>query len=382
MGANKFKDIFDVLRSDIVAGKYAGGEPLPSAPALMRRFGVARATAVAALKELERCGFAKSRRGKGTFPANRTVGMILPGVAYSEFFLPVMSGISRRCQEEGYGLLFGDAYSDDPVRRAEQAKALAEDFARKRVSGVIFQPVALLDNGQELNAEIMSIFDAAKIPVVLIDNDVVMPPERSRYDLIGINNFEAGRKIGAHLASAGAKRICFLVHAHCAASVRLRCDGVIFAAREVRRVKVFVLDAEPDDASAVRKFIAQTKPDAFVCGNDKTAARLRQTLARLGRKVPEEIMLAGFDDVQIASVMTPQLTTVRQPCEGIADAALSALLERMRRPDLQPREILLPARLVARESTRHTTQQIRGRVPDDRREKMRKLSHMAMSIME
>ena len=285
-----------------------------------------------------------SRRGKGTFPAERTVGLILPGVAYSEFFLPILSGLSRRCQEAGYGLLFGDAYSDDAVSRAAQAKALAEDFARKRVSGVIFQPVALLNNGQEVNAEIVSIFDAAKIPVVLIDNDVVMPPERSRYDLVGINNFEAGRRIGAHLVAAGARKMCFLIHANCAASVRLRCDGVISAAREVRRARVLVLDSEPDDA--------QAKPDAFVCGNDKTAARLRQTLARLGKKVPEDIMLAGFDDVQIASVMTPQLTTIRQPAGGIAEAAFAALVERMRSPRLPPREILLPAPLVVRESTR------------------------------
>jgi DNA-binding transcriptional MocR family regulator len=136
MGENKFSVIFDLLRADILAGKFADGRPLPSAPALMRRFGVARATAVAALKELVRCGFATSRRGKGTFPSERTIGLILPGIAYSEFFLPVMSGFSRRCQETGYGLLFGDAYSDDPVNRAAQAKALAEGFARKRVSGV------------------------------------------------------------------------------------------------------------------------------------------------------------------------------------------------------------------------------------------------------
>lgn len=115
MGENKFNIIFDLLKADILAGKFAGGRPLPSAPALMRRFGVARATAVAALRELVRCGFAVSRRGKGTFPTERTVGLILPGVAYSEIFLPVMSGLSRRCQDAGYGLLFGDAYSNDPV---------------------------------------------------------------------------------------------------------------------------------------------------------------------------------------------------------------------------------------------------------------------------
>ena len=351
MGENKYREIFDVLKADIIAGKYAGNVSLPSAPALMRRFGVARATAVAALKELERCGFARSCRGKGTFPANRSIGMILPGVAYSEFFLPVMGAISRRCQEEGYGLFFGDAYSDDPVRRAEQSKALAEDFVAKRVSGVILQPAALLDDMQTVNAEIVSVFDRAKIPVVLIDNDIVPPPERSVHDLVGINNFEAGRLVGRHLVDAGARRICCLLHNCCAESVRLRCSGVMSAAGERPGVKTCILNSEPGESFAIRKFLAKEKPDAVVCGNDKTAAHFRQTLSRLGKRVPEDIMLAGFDDVQIASAMTPQLTTVRQPCEGIADAAFSALLERMRNPAVPPREILLSARLVVREST-------------------------------
>ncbi len=95
-------------------------------------------------------------------------------------------------------------------------------------------------------------------------------------------------------------------------------------------------------------------PDAFVCGNDKTAARLRQTLARLGRKVPEEIMLAGFDDVRCAVTMLPPLTTVHQPCEDIALVAYRALRERMRDPSLPPRRILVPAPLVVRESTHRT----------------------------
>jgi DNA-binding LacI/PurR family transcriptional regulator len=263
-----------------------------------------------------------------------------------------MSGLSRRCQEAGYGLLFGDAYSNDPVNRAAQAKALAEDFARKRVSGVIFQPAALIGDMQTVNGEIVSIFDSAGIPVVLVDNDIVPPPERSEYDLVGINNFEAGRLLGGHLLDVGARRICFLVHNRCSASVSLRSSGVMAAVGGRRGVKFSTLCTEPDETAAIRKFLAKEKPDAIVCGNDKTAAHLRQTLAHIGKRVPEDVMLAGFDDVQIASVMTPQLTTIRQPCDGIAEAAFAALLERMRNPSLHPREILLPAPLIIRESTR------------------------------
>ena len=158
--------------------------------------------------------------------------------------------------------------------------------------------------------------------------------------------------LGGHLVEAGARRICFLVHRRCAASVRLRSSGVLSAAGDKPGVRAWVLCAEPDESTEIRKLLSKEKPDAIVCGNDKTAARLRQTLARLGKRVPEDVMLAGFDDVQIAFIMTPQLTTVHQPCEDIAEAAFSALLERMRRPNIPPREIFLPARLVVRESTR------------------------------
>ena len=71
----------------------------------------------------------------------------------------------------------------------------------------------------------------------------------------------------------------------------------------------------------------------------------------LGKRVPEDIMLAGFDDVQFASVMTPQLTTIHQPCDDIASMAFKALQERIADLSLPPREIFLPAPLVVRKST-------------------------------
>ena len=68
---NKHRDIFETLKRNILDGKYEGGKTLPSASALMRKFNVAHATAVAALKVLEREGLAESRRGSGTYPVKR-----------------------------------------------------------------------------------------------------------------------------------------------------------------------------------------------------------------------------------------------------------------------------------------------------------------------
>ena len=94
------------------------------------------------------------------------------------------------------------------------------------------------------------------------------------------------------------------------------------------------------------------KPDAFVCCNDAIAAVFKQTLEKAGLKVPGDVMLTGFADLSIASLMTPTLTTVRQNREHMAQAAFRRLVDRIEDPSLPPCEILLPAPLVVRDSTK------------------------------
>ena len=182
------------------------------------------------------------------------------------------------------------------------------------------------------------------------------PPERSAFDLVGINNYDAGRRLAAHLIAAGAKNIHFLMRRNWASSVVNRLAGVnsaIFG--EGSNSCPNVLHANPEDTATVRAYLKKHKPDAIICGNDTAAAYLKHTLDALGKRVPEDIMLAGFDDVQFASVMTPQLTTIHQPCDDIAFMAFRALQERMNGVTLPPREIFLPAPIVVRKSTARET---------------------------
>ena len=81
------------------------------------------------------------------------------------------------------------------------------------------------------------------------------------------------------------------------------------------------------------------------------AGWLVKTLKKLGVAVPDDVMIAGFDDVREAAGMNPPLTSVRQPCFEIANMAFKALLERMANAKLPPREILLDTTLVVRKST-------------------------------
>lgn len=114
-----------------------------------------------------------------------------------------------------------------------------------------------------------------------------------------------------------------------------------------------MLYAEADDLKALKRYLKKQarRPDAFICSNDAIAAVFKQTLEKAGLRVPEDVMLTGFADLQIASLMTPQLTTIRQNREQMAQAAFRRLMARIDDPSLPPCDIFLPAPLIARGST-------------------------------
>ena len=102
--------------------------------------------------------------------------------------------------------------------------------------------------------------------------------------------------------------------------------------------------------TALRPLSDGALPCGFVCGNDRTAGELMRALLAMGCRIPEEFRIVGIDDVEYASLLPVPLTTVRQPCREIGEAAMAAMLERVARPGLYVRDILIECRLVVRES--------------------------------
>jgi len=361
MEQSKNRVIVETLKGEILGGKWLSStRPFPSERALAKRFDVSRPTISQALQELRGQGYLTRRRGSGTFltqkgrNAGGRIGLIIPGISHEEIFPPICRELSTLAQTHGYALLFADISSRDPRDRAETAKTLAEEYAKQGVSGVIFQPIEFVRDATRINREILAVFDRAKIPVVLLDYDVVPPPERSAYDLVAIDNFDAGRRLAIHLVAAGAKRIAFLMRPNWGFSVRDRLVGVKYVATETERsAKTIKLVCEPDDVAAIRKALGgRNAPDAIVCGNDTAAAKLLTVLRKLGKRVPQDVMVAGFDDVQHATLVSPPLTTIHQPCEALARTVFDVLTDRINVPGREPRKITLEAPLVTRDSTR------------------------------
>ena len=354
MNQGKARAIAAIIRQKIEDGEYGAENPLPSVRTLARTYSIAHSTAHRVLNELSAMGLVRTRRGAGTFVerVNRTIGLAIPGTADSEFFSAIMEGIVNNCSKYGMDLVAGGAFAVDHDLRDEQAQKIARHFAATGVAGVIMQPVGFSESANRLNEAISRVLDDAGIPVVLIDYDIVPPPARSRYDLVTIDNMAAGRKLAAHLIDAGAKRICCLLRRLCADSVHVRFAGVDEGVFRTTGRHSTTIVAEPDDRKAIAAALARHRPDAIVCSNDIAAGILAGTLAKLKVRIPEDVMLAGFDDVKLAGEMKPSLTSIRQPCAEIASAAFRTLLERIRNPQLPPRQILLDTTLVVRESTR------------------------------
>ena len=354
---SKYRKIFEELQKGIRDGLYPAGVPLPSEESLIRKFKVSRITAVKAMDELVRSGLVYRKRGSGTFatPSARResgrLGLIMPSLSFGEVF-PVMCQALMRCaQKDGYSLVLGDISAPTPSKRAIEAGNVARSFVNQRVVGVILQPLAFLRASERVTHEILMLFEKAEIPVVLLDRDISSGRVPMRHDFVGIDNFSAGRALGEHMLKQGAKRIRFLMRPNCATIIRDRADGVASALGTDCDIG-FRIVAEPGDMDALAPiFRKRNRPDAVICESDYVAAVLRNTLDKLGVSVPDDVKLAGFDDVRCAVTTFPQLTTIHQPCEDIALVAYRALRERILNPSLPPRRISIPAPIVIREST-------------------------------
>lgn len=344
-------EITDVLSEAIRLGVYGAGESFPSLSALMRRFNISRPCAARSVAELKRMGLVETQVGSGTRVKNRTIGVLIPGTADSEFFRALLEGIRDNCQRRGSEMVTCD-FSCNHSRRAQETVDFARELVERNVAGVILQPIGFNAEAAEINRTIEKILSDAGIPVVLIDYDVAEPPLRSQHDLIAIDNFNAGRCIAKHLLDAGAKRISCLLRRLSAESVWTRYDGVDSVLKRTYGSCADRIEAEPDDVKAVADGLEQFRPDAIVCSNDIAANNLLKTLKKLKVRVPEDVMLTGFDDVELAGKMMPGLTTIHQPCAELATTAFETLMSRLDNPDLPPREVFLNAPLVVRASTR------------------------------
>lgn len=363
----KYAAIQHYLRDAIMKGQYRSGDRLPSEQQLVHRFSASRPTVARALRELQNCGMVERRVGSGTYvldhnksstAAQHMFGLLVPELGRTEIFEPICGHIARCLQSHRHMLLWGDfGGTTDPEGRIDHAVDVCEQYISRGVSGVFLAPVELTPRMKEINQQLIKLLNDAQLPVVLLDRDLASYPERSQFDLVGIDNWQGGFRLAQHLISQGCRRIGFFARPRSASTVLQRIGGFrqgVFESGDPH-VTECVLLGDPDDAEFVKASIERHQLDGVACANDLTAGHLLHTLSDLGFDIPRQIRITGFDDVKYASLVRVPLTTMHQPCDEIAAVAVNAMLDRLANPDLPTRTILVEAKLVVRRSCHSNT---------------------------
>jgi LacI family transcriptional regulator len=283
---------------------------------------------------------------------SQVVGIILEtGAGHPDlqhpFFQEVLDGLKRTVGPSGYDLLLFSRDGSEP-------RSYLSRIRHHRVDGVVAM-------GADHQAEIEEVV-ASKVPCMGVD----LALAGARAGWVTSDNAEGAALAVRHLHGLGHRRIAHIAGTRDSAPGADRLRGF---RREIERLGVplpngYVREGDfyPGSGHAAMAALLDLPdpPTAVVAAADLMAAGAIQAVVDRGLRVPDEVAVVGFDDIQIASLLRPSLTTIRQDKPGLGAAAGRALIGMIADPELTPPGITLPVELVVRGST--------GRTPAERGE--------------
>ena len=243
-----------------------------------------------------------------------TLGVLLPDL-YGEFFSEVIRGMDDTAQKNGFHLLISRAYADrHGIETAIRAM-------RGRVDGVVVM-------SPDLDAESLLNMPST-MPVVLLCS----VSRGNGIDSLTIQNCRGAREMVGHLVSLGHRRIAIIKGSPRNYDAAERLRGYRIALREAGIVPDTSLEltgnfTEAGGYAAATELLAmRVRPTAIFAANDSMAIGALSALRESGVEVPEEMAVAGFDDIPLARYMDPPLSSVHVPICELGARAVEILLE-------------------------------------------------------
>jgi len=272
-----------------------------------------------------------------------TIGLVVLDVR-NPFFTDVARGAEDRASEDGLTVMLGN--SDEDTQR--EARYL-ELFEEQRVFGVLISPYDdITERLQHLRAR--------GIPAVLVDR----AGDRS-FSSVSVDDFAGGRLAVEHLIESGRRRIAFVggpfgirqvVDRHAGAQSAV--DAAPGTSLEVVTIAALSVIAGREAGREIALRAPADRPDAIFAANDLVAMGILQALMMQGAdvRVPADIALIGYDDIDFASAAVVPLSSIRQPSALIGQTAVDILVEEAADTTLEPRHVVFQPELVIRDSTR------------------------------
>ncbi len=292
--------------------------------------------AIDALGFVRHAGAALMRGGRA-----RTIGLVVLDVR-NPYFTELARGVEDAARESGHLLILCNSDED-----AAQERGYLEVLEEQRVAGVLISPV-------DENAEVLDTLRERGTSVVLLER------RRRGYCSVRVDDAGGGSLAAEHLLALGHRNLLFVSaslaiqqYADRLAGVRqaLARGGLAEADCPVLELGAFGTAAEGRDASRVltADYPAVT---GVICGNDLLALGLVAGLVSQGIKVPEEISVVGYDDIELARQSALPLTTVSQPKIELGRTAAQLLLDEARHdPSHAHQEVVFQPELITRDTT-------------------------------
>jgi LacI family transcriptional regulator, galactose operon repressor len=286
-----------------------------------------------------------------------TIGVLLPDL-FGEFFSELIRGIDLAARKSGYHLLVSGSHGS----RKEMEAVLRA--VRGRVDGLIVL-------SPDLDARAIASNLPEGLPVVLLNGGGTSSP----YDSIQVDNFGGAAAMVKHLIGLGHRGVAFVTgpaRNHDAAE-RLR--GFRSAMKRQPGARGFEIEGDFREEAGYRaaaKLVSiRPRPTAVFAANDAMAVGLLCALRERQLGIPEDIALAGFDDIPIARFITPALTTVHVPISDLGSGATAQLLHTLNTNGHHSRlDEVLPTTLIVRSSCGAKTLRGEPAAPNGRARKM------------
>ena len=271
------------------------------------------------------------------------VGLIIPDLMHS-FFAEVARGVARTLEPLGYQLVISDS-EENPETEERQI----EQLMGRSVDGLII--ASAQSNGRAAGFPMLR---NHKLPFVLIDR----MPTSVDANYVGVKDDEIGAMATEHLIEQGCRRIAHLRGpAISTGTGRLRGYRRTLAKHGLHAFPGYVVEGHHDDSAgyqAMRELLRLTPiPDGVFCYNDSVAAGAIKAVLEAGLNVPNDVAIIGAGNVHYSDLLRIPLSTVDQSSLAIGERAAELMARCMeaKTPPL-PQRILIPPRLVVRESSR------------------------------
>ena len=269
----------------------------------------------------------------------RTIGLVVTTVA-DPFTSEVVTGIEQTANDHGYCVFLADSNADP-----DRERKIVQSFAEQRVDGIIV-------TSSRVGALYLPLLSEMMVPIVLVNDQ---HPGAFVHSVM-ICNQDGSRAVTEHLVGLGHRRIAYIGDQFGYQSDTERFAGYREAlnAAAIPFLPELVVrgDGKPEAAMRAMDELLALKgpPTAVCCYNDMSALGAMRSIHMQGLRVPEDISIAGFDDLFVASYTQPPLTTVRQPMRRMGQLAMENLIKLMSGQESVVR-IKINAELIVREST-------------------------------